>query len=407
MRKANNHFHSRLFKLEVCITIHTNTSYSCDLSVARRTHSPSQQSCSMPILLQVWCWICWKGSGSGLWRGSPSMTTAWGAPRIGQCTTSCFHSRHATSSTGHQQSPHCHHTWFFSGLNHTAQLPDYILVVHQRTQGGGTQQAVCHFIAANHLEDHNKEFVEQAWRSLLDPTTGKWHHLSFPILTLYCRTTSWLQDLWSVVRWWTTSLQEQECYLHVVSAHARFQGMLSLIDVTDTPTGRVLSQHVCSIPWLEPLRHSCITIQVPLQQDPAQQGYDHWHTTSLPCCCGWSGRTLSSHSSTYPTRKQGSCGRTGWNSRHLLLLSIWRWHLHGLQEIPWSQTSTTVSHQHQQQSNTRRAPQTHCLLHSNNVKHILSTKPLSFFIPSNSSTVLFPPHPTKYHLSLWLEYVSI
>ena len=88
----------------------------------------------------------------------------------------------------------------------------------------------------------------------------------------------------------------------------------------------------------------------------------------------------SSHPPAHPTRKQGSCGRTGWNSRHLLLLPIWRWHLHGLQEIPWSQTSTTVSHQHQQQSNTRRAPWTHCLLHSNHVKHILSTKSLSFFL---------------------------
>ena len=159
-----------------------------------------------------------------------------------------------------------------------------------------------------------------------------------------------------MVRWWTTPLQEQECYRHVVLAHARFQGMLSLIDVTDTPTDRVSSQHVCSIPWLEPLWHSCITIQVPLQQDPAQQGHGHWHTTSLPCCCGWSGRTLSSHPPAYSTRKQGSCGRTGWNSSHLLLLPIWRWHLHGLQEIPRSQTSTTVSHQHHQHSNTRWAP---------------------------------------------------
>ena len=50
---------------------------------------------------------------------------------------------------------------------------DYILMIHQLTQGGGTQQTMCHFIAANHLEDHNSEFVEQAWRSLLDPTTGK------------------------------------------------------------------------------------------------------------------------------------------------------------------------------------------------------------------------------------------
>ena len=62
----------------------------------------------------------------------------------------------------------------FSQVNTTKHnFQDYILVTHERAQGGGTQQTAFHFIAANHMEDHNEEFVEQAWRSLLDPNTGK------------------------------------------------------------------------------------------------------------------------------------------------------------------------------------------------------------------------------------------
>ena len=62
----------------------------------------------------------------------------------------------------------------FSQVNTTEHnYQDYILVAHERAQNGGTQQTVYHYIAANHLEDHNEEFVEQAWRSLLDPITGK------------------------------------------------------------------------------------------------------------------------------------------------------------------------------------------------------------------------------------------
>ena len=40
---------------------------------------------------------------------------------------------------------------------------DYILVAHERTWRGETQQTALHFIAADHLADHNEEFVEQAW----------------------------------------------------------------------------------------------------------------------------------------------------------------------------------------------------------------------------------------------------
>ena len=62
----------------------------------------------------------------------------------------------------------------FSQVNTTEHNhQDYILMAHERTQGGGTRHRAFHFIAADHLEDHNEEFVEQAWRSLLDPITGK------------------------------------------------------------------------------------------------------------------------------------------------------------------------------------------------------------------------------------------
>ena len=50
---------------------------------------------------------------------------------------------------------------------------DYILVAHERTWRGETRQNALHFIAADHLADHNEEFVEQAWQSLLDSNTGK------------------------------------------------------------------------------------------------------------------------------------------------------------------------------------------------------------------------------------------
>ena len=53
---------------------------------------------------------------------------------------------------------------------------DYVVVVQERTASGSIAQSVLHFIAANHQEDHDEEFVEQAWRELLDPNTGMMHY---------------------------------------------------------------------------------------------------------------------------------------------------------------------------------------------------------------------------------------
>ena len=66
---------------------------------------------------------------------------------------------------------------------------DYVVVAQERTASGSISQSVLHFIAASHQEDHNLEFVEQAWRELLDPNTGMMHHEIDVILTQCCRST--------------------------------------------------------------------------------------------------------------------------------------------------------------------------------------------------------------------------
>ena len=50
------------------------------------------------------------------------------------------------------------------------------MVAQEQTASGSISQLVLHFIAVSHQEDHNEEFVEQAWREMLDPNTGMMHH---------------------------------------------------------------------------------------------------------------------------------------------------------------------------------------------------------------------------------------
>ena len=173
------------------------------------------------------------------------------------------------------------------------------------------------------------------------------------------------------------------------------QGQSSLIGMSNTPIGHLSNQHVCPLPWLEPLWYSCITVQVSLQWNPTQQRYGDWHTISLPCCCGRLGGALSSYPTTHPTRKQGSCGRTGWNSYHLLCFSIWRGHLPGLWQIPRSQTKTEVLNTCYQQPHTKEASWAYCLLHTNQLKVMLSNKSLSFlmFFKFITCLILFRSNP--------------
>ena len=57
---------------------------------------------------------------------------------------------------------------------------DYVLVSQERHGTNDIKQSVFHFIASDHQEDHNEEFVEDAWPVLLAHPNGmavvSFHH---------------------------------------------------------------------------------------------------------------------------------------------------------------------------------------------------------------------------------------
>ena len=222
----------------------------------------------------------------------------------------------------------------------------------------------CHFIAASHQEDHNSEFVEQAWRELLDPNTGMMHHEIDVILTQCCRSTLPLSHFWSVVWWGATSLQEEECHLHVVLAWEGVWGMLYLSDVADIHIGQVSCEYVCSLSWVELLWHCLIPVQVSCQWHTTQWWSCHQLSMGVSWGCGKLDWSHSHHSGSYWAWPSGSGDWTRWYQGEFLQFSASWGSLPSLLQDRGSHTCCYIPHWCKPSQYTPRRASLNCVLQS-------------------------------------------